>query len=101
MSSEMELLKEIITELKSMRTDIQGIQKEQVETNARLSNLEAASVELRTNDKSIMNILGQLQGDIEEIQADTQYLAMRKLIDKKRDHDGKILQRFTPADNRE
>jgi hypothetical protein len=69
MATEAELLQQILNELKDIKA-------EQQTTNQRLLALE-------TNTKFTHAVLGEIQGDIEELQADTQYLAMRKIIDKR------------------
>lgn len=77
--TEMELLQEVLKEIK-------GIKEEQQKTNERLTALE-------TDIKFTISVIGELQGNIEEIEADTQYLAMRKLIDKQRVSNNILLRR--------
>jgi chromosome segregation ATPase len=95
MTTESDLLQDILTEIKG--------------TNKRLTNLERRMdsletkidqhfTELKTDIKVTHSVLGELQGDIEELQADTEYLTMRKLIDKKRKHENKLLRKFTPPE---
>lgn len=75
-SSDVELLQEIVKELKGLRSDLNEFK---VETRQGFA-------ELRNDLKFTHSVLGELQGDIEELQADTEYLAMRRLIDKRKSH---------------
>lgn len=84
MPTEMDLLQTILKEIQEIKADFAILKQ----------TTQQSLVELKTDIKFTHGVLGELQGDIEEIQADTEYLAMRKLIDKKRSD--RILQRFSP-----
>lgn len=79
--TEMELLQQILTELKDVKADLASFKQE-----------------TQQNFKTMQGVLGELQGDIEEIQGDTQYLSMRKIVERRRIHDDKLLKRFTPPE---
>jgi len=96
-SSEIELLQTILKEIKDIKAEVKYIKANFLDFK---QSTQQNFTELRTDIKFTHSVLGQLQGDIEEIQADTQYLAMRRLIDKKRLHGDSLLQRSTPKDDR-
>ena len=85
--TETELLQEILKELKGIRTDLTHFKQD----------TQQQFTEVKANIKTLHGVLGELQGDIEEIQEDTQYLSMRKLLEKKRAQESKLLHRFTPS----
>lgn len=92
-----ELLQQILTELKTTNQRLTALEIGQEKTNDRLTNLETISIELRAHDRSVISILGELQGDIEEIQEDTQYLAFKKSVAK----NPEILKKLLPPDWKE